>query len=360
MPDGLGTSPGDRGSNALLAVLGDPAFEERAATAARAPVMQVPVTVCADNAIVRVVSGAVPEDLPPSPPGVRLIVQFNTPLAADEHRRLGALLADRPEVALRAYDGPGMPDDLGFLEHYRCLGHLQIDLLRLRSLDGLRALPDTLSTLAIGETVARALSLGVLERFAGLEELYLDGQRKDIEVIGRLLNLRRLTLRGITLPDLSALRPLRNLQEFELKLGGTRNLAFLPEIGRLRHLEIYRVRQLHDLSFLAGLRELQRLHLEALGGVAALPSLAPLTRLRRVVLATMKGVTDLAPVAAAPALEDLGLVEMPHLRLEHLAPLVGHPRLRCAIMGLGSLKRNAAAMALLGVRNDFRWPFAYV
>jgi len=29
-------------------------------------------------------------------------------------------------------------------------------------------------------------------------------------------------------------------------------------------------------------------------------------------------------------------------------------------MGLGSLKRNAAAMALLGVRNDFRWPFAYV
>jgi len=322
--------------------------------------MQGPVTICADNAILRVVSGAVPEVLPPAPPGGRLIVQFNTPLAPDEHRRLGALLTDRPEVALRAYDGPGMPEDLGFLEHYPCLGHFQIDLLRLRSLDGLRVLSDTLSALAIGETLTRTLSLGILERFAGLEQLYLDGHRKDIEVIGRLLNLRRLTLRSITLPDLSTLLPLRNLRELELKLGGTRNLALLPEIGRLRYLEIYRVRQLHDLSFLPRLTELQRLHLEALGNVTALPSLAPLTKLRRLVLATMKGITDLTPTAAAPALEDLGLVEMPHLRLEHHAPLVGHSRLRCAIMGLGSLKRNAAALELLGVRDDLRWPFAYV
>lgn len=322
--------------------------------------MQGSGTVCADKAIVRVTSGAVPEVLPPAPPGGQLIVQFNTPLAADEHRRLGTLLADRPDVVLRAYDGPGMPDDLRFLEHYPCLARLQIDLLRLRSLDGLAAVPDTLSSLAIGETRSRAPSLAVLGRFAALEELCLEGHSKGIEVVGRLTNLRRLSLRGITLPNLSALLPLRNLQEFDLKLGGTRNLALLPEIGRLRYLEIYRVRQLHDLSFLPRLTELQRLHLEALGNITALPSLAPLTKLRRLVLAGMKGITDLTPIAAAPALEDLGLVEMPHLRLEHLAPLVGHPRLRCAITGLGSLKRNAAALEHLGVRDGFRWPFHFV
>jgi hypothetical protein len=125
----------------------------------------------------------------------------------------------------------------------------------------LEALPDTLSSLALGDTLSRAVSLRALEHFAGLEELSLDGHRKDIDVIGRLTNLRRLTLRGITLPDLGALRPLRNLKELELKLGGTRNLALLPEIGRLRQLDIYRVRELSDLGFLPRLTELQRLDL---------------------------------------------------------------------------------------------------
>ena len=315
---------------------------------------------CSQGAIIRVSSGTVPALLPPAPPGGRLIVQFNGPLESGEHERLGALLAERPDTVLRAYDGPGMPDDLGFLAHYPCLAHLQIDLLRLKGLDGLAALPDTLSSLWIGETVSPAGSLRVLERFTGLEELGLDGHVRDIAAIGRLTGLRRLTLRRITLPDLSPLLPLRNLRDLEITLGGTRDLALLPEIGRLRRLDLYRVRKLSDLGFVSRLSELQWLGLQALGNVGALPSLAPLRRLRRVALETMKGITDFRPIAAAPALEELSLIDMKHLQSEHLRPLVGHPNLKAAVIGLGSFKRNAAGADLLGVSDRLRDPFEFV
>jgi hypothetical protein len=75
-----------------------------------------------------------------------------------------------------------------------------------------------------------------------------------------------------------------------------------------------------------------------------------LTQLRRVKLDTTKGITDLRPLAAANALEELLLIAMRHISLEDIACLVGHPTLRAAEFGLGSIKRNAAARELVGVQ----------
>ena len=38
-------------------------------------------------------------------------------------------------------------------------------------------------------------------------------------------------LRSITLPDLSALVPLRRLTSLDIKLGGTRDVSLLPQVG---------------------------------------------------------------------------------------------------------------------------------
>jgi hypothetical protein len=51
---------------------------------------------------------------------------------------------------------------------------------------------------------------------------------------------------------------------------------------------------------------------------------------------------------------------MGHIRPDDVRPFVGHPKLRAAIMGLGSFKRNAVAAQLLGVSGQFRDPFAFV
>src|SRR3954451_1221545 len=55
--------------------------------------------------------------------------------------------------------------------------------------------------------------------------LYLHKQPKDIDVVSHLTSLRSLTLREITLPDLSLLLPLTGLRALDLKLGGTHDLS---------------------------------------------------------------------------------------------------------------------------------------
>ena len=63
----------------------------------------------------------------------------------------------------------------------------------------------------------------------------------------------------------------------------------------------------------------------------------------------MKGLNDLTPLSNAPSLEQLNLIDMRHLRLEHLEPLRNHPTLSSVAFGLGSIKRNEEATAAFGL-----------
>lgn len=189
----------------------------------------------------------------------------------------------------------------------------------------------------------------MLARFLELKNLHLEGHVKGIEILSSLTKLERLALRSVTLPNLELLKPLKNLKTFELRLGGTTDLSLLPEIGRIDYLEIWMVKGLSDLSFLPRMRALKGLFLQALKNVTALPGLDALTNLKRVHLETMKGLTDLSPVAEAPALEELVLIDMGHLQPQALKPFVGHKTLRSANIGLNSLKKNKAAEAMLGL-----------
>ena len=72
----------------------------------------------------------------------------------------------------------------------------------------------------------------------------------------------------------------------------------------------------------------------------------------------MKGLRSLRPLATAPALEGIELIDMRHLQPEDLAPLVGLPHLQAVTPGLGSRRKNTAAAALLGlppVSGAFDW-----
>jgi internalin A len=267
-----------------------------------------------------------------------------------ELRRVAAFLSDYPNVRLRVYSGTSRKFDstyttLGFLEYFSEVRRVWLDIFELEDLSGLRFLRPDLEQLGLGQTTKR-LSLRPLEHFGALRDLYLCGHSKEFQVIGELRSLRRLSLRSITLPDLSALRELTELEEFELKLGATRDLRLLPEIGRLRYFEAWQVRGLANLEPLAGVRSLRSLFLESLKNVTALPSLAPLTELTRIHLQNLKGLHDLVPVAAAPTLKDLVVVQMGHLEPEAFRPFVGHPTLRAASIGL-SEQKAATVDALL-------------
>ena len=289
------------------------------------------------------------DQLQPLAPECRT-VQFCEPLTDNDHVKVAYLLRGYPAVALRVYGHRSQGHDLDFLRHYPDVRKISVDLYNLTDVSALEqfASPE-LESLAFGRTKSKTHSLAFLRRFRHLKSLYIEGHTKDIDTIGTLNRLEDLTLRSITLPDLSSLKPLKGLLSLDIKLGGTKNLGLLPEIGRLRYLELWLIRGLADVGPIGDIRTLQYLFLQALKNIKEIPPLARLRNLRRVYLETMKGLADLGPVAEAPALEDIVVVDMPHLQPLDFRAFVGHPTLRNARIGLGSFRKNRAVADLLGV-----------
>lgn len=295
------------------------------------------------------------EDLRPLDPRCK-VVQFSSPLMDHEFQKLSRFLADYPTVPLRIYGhyADGI-EDLRFLRYFPTLTGFYSDVFETKSWDGLEFLPDNLEFFGLGAT-RRSLSLAALARFKSVKDLHLDGHKKELEAIKSLVNIEFLSLRSISLPDLSLLEPLRKLRGFALRLGGTKELKF-PELPELRYLELWMIRGLTDISGISELSSLRYLFLQDLKNVADLPSLHALPKLERLHIESLKGLADLSPVVEAVGLRDLLLISMNHLKLDNLRCLLNHPNLRAATIGLGSLRRNKEASEFLGldaVSGDFK------
>ena len=277
------------------------------------------------------------------------VVQFSNPLSDAELRKVADFMRGYPDVSLRVYGHYGKGCNLDFLKFFPFLRQFQVDVFDLQDIDGIRHLPDNLEFVAFSQTKSKRFSLAFLSRFHSLRRLYIESHQKDIAVLSELSSIEDLTLRSITLPDLSLLVPLRHLLSLDIKLGGTKNLSLLPEIGRLRYLELWMIRGLEDISSVGHVRTLQYIFLQTLKRVESVPSLRDLRLLRRVHLQTMKGLSDLQPIADAPLLEELLVIDMPHLQPEALRPFIAHRTLRAATVGLGSIKKNAVVDSMLGL-----------
>lgn len=284
--------------------------------------------------------------LAPLGPGCRRIV-IEAPLADPEYSRIAALMKAHGVSDLMVHSHARFRN-LAFLEHFPFLKSFFAECFPIGSLEGVEALPESLKELTLGRT-KKKFSLAFLERFRCLETLSLEAHSQDFEAISSLSTLRNLTLRSFSLPDLSALVPLKNLDRLDIKLGGTRNLEHLPEIGRLRYVELWMIRGLSDLRPVGGVVTLQWLFLESLKNVRRLPPLGLLKALRRVELWTMKGLRDLRPLLGAPALEELVVIGAAHLRPSDFVLLRGHPPLKRATITLDSLRKNEEVKALLGL-----------
>jgi len=260
----------------------------------------------------------------PLEPEIR-IVQFGGALTEAELAKAGRLVAERPDVWLRVHLAKSA--DLGFLKHFPGLRHLDLEVFELDSVEGLSHVRDSLQSFHFGKT-RKIIPLRWLADLPNLRNLYLCGHKKDIEVLGRLVDLTQLSLRGLTFPDLALLLPLTRLRGLSLHLGGTRDLRMLPVFAELEEINLLRITGLCDLSMLAEVGALKTLTLDWMQNVTRLPSFAPLRQLESVAMETMKGLTSLEPIAAAPALRTLEIINMPHLKAANFACLLGHRSLR--------------------------------
>ncbi|WP_052848983.1 hypothetical protein [Streptomyces avicenniae] len=176
----------------------------------------------------------------------------------------------------------------------------------------------------------------------------------DLTPLGRLPNLRRLSVRSRVQIDLvalaAALCQARGLEELSIE-APVRDLAPLARLGQLRSLELDHTR-VTDLAPLAGLTRLSDLSVLD-GPLSDLTPLAGLRLGRLFVHRTRVG--DLSPLAGMPTLGVLGLVGCPVLDLSVVTTL---PALRFVnlrgtrVTDLGDLPERAPGVTFEGVGED--------
>lgn len=268
------------------------------------------------------------------------VVQFGglgADLTDSDHQKLSEFLKQYPDMSFRVY--VHTLENLNFLKYYSFSKNVQIDVWDLGNLDGIEYLNNDMEFFGFGLT-KRKFSLNFLSRFTNLKELYLEGHAKDIEVISKLSNLERLTLRQITLNDLSILTPLKKLWWLAIKLGGTKNLSHLIELTKLKYLELWMISGLEDISPISELVNLQFLFLQDLKNVKKLPDFSKCSSLKRVVIESLKGLSDLSPLLQASSLEDLVVVSGNNFKPTDFICLKDHKGLKAVHIGLGSFKKN--------------------
>jgi hypothetical protein len=276
----------------------------------------------------------------------------------------------RPDVQLRVFGFYSIVCDLSFLWTMDKVQDFSADCLRtvqnieaitrmpslrrvgvgvfeLEGFDFLADLRPEIEAIYLGATRSKKPSLRLLERFRDLRELNVEGHRKDVEVIGSLYKLEDLTLRSVSVKDLSFLRALSKLWSLDIKLGGSNDLRALAGLENIKYLELWQIRGLTDLGPISTLTGLQYLFLQSLPRVTSLPELGKLTRLRRVHLDNMKGLRNLEALCGAPTLE-----ELVHFDASRHAPrdyecLLKSKTMKALRVGFGSESKNEAFRAML-------------
>lgn len=151
------------------------------------------------------------------------------------------LLPARQNICLRVViNGNGAFNDLNFLSKLPNLKNLTANLFKNNEIEKINKYLK-LEILAIG---THKVSLKPIIQQTTLKKLFVFDKPKEIEVIGQMPWLQNLTFSMQTLKSLNFLIPLSNLKELHFKLGGTKNLIDLPNIGKIEKLSFMWVRQL--------------------------------------------------------------------------------------------------------------------
>lgn len=136
-------------------------------------------------------------------------------------------------------NGYGAINDLACLSKLSNVKSLTVDMFKNNQLDKINQFT-RLKKLGLGGSI----SIKPITEQNELEELFLFEKLKDIEVIGEMKNLKKITFSKMTLKNLDFLTNLGNLKELHFMLGSAANYDKLPEIGKIEKLSFTWVRQL--------------------------------------------------------------------------------------------------------------------
>ena len=241
-------------------------------------------------------------------------IQISEELPEKAYRLIDEILAKRQDIYFRIFTVCEKPFDISFIKRmphlskiwidahlqknqnainceYLCelpnLNGLHLDLFDRRDYNFINNLSPNLEELIImADTMGGAIKFDCqwLLQYKKLHSLFLGKKaKKNLEIISKISELKKLSLRGIKVTDFSFLEAL-DLESLALLWCENTDLSALGELKSLRELELWRIMKLEDLSFISSLINLESLKLQDLKHVSTLPDLSKLVKLRDIQL----------------------------------------------------------------------------
>lgn len=238
--------------------------------------------------------------------------------------------------------------DFGFLEHFPLLDGFSLAAFDFKDFEQLNLIPSGVSELSIDATNSSRLSLSLLSEFTNLKHLYLEKQKRNIEAISELQGLESLSLRSITMPDLSFIGNTQSLRSLRIALGGTKNLTLLPDFRALEKLDLWAINKISNIDNIADCTSLNKIELDQLSNVEQVKSFKNLVNLESLSLCRMKRLQSLQWLADAPNLKKLSITETTHLEPEAFLPLTKTKSLQAASIYIGR-KHSFTVRDMLGL-----------
>ncbi len=213
-----------------------------------------------------------------------------------------------PNVTSLGIDCINKVENLEYITHLENLDNLSLGVYELKETEILNFYNlKKLSKLSIGETHSKAVDLSFIKEFKDLESLYVDGMKKGLENVESLLNLKKLTFRGVKLDNLNFLSDLKKLEELNLYYGSYKNLDALSTLKQLKSIVFSRVRQIPDFDFLNALESLEKIEFEGMSKMESIPDLSQLTQLKKIHIHNNLRLQNIKSVGEIPNLKLLQL-----------------------------------------------------
>ena len=230
--------------------------------------------------------------------------------------------------------------DIGFLKWMKNLNHFSINRYSAKDLESFIYLPNTLEYLSIASLNSSKSTLDYLVKFKKLKKLVVHSEVKDLSILKELKSLEDLQLYQVKGFDLNILLKLPNLKKLTIRFGDIRNLSPLRNLSQLEHLDIWKLRSIENLDWIQNIDSLKSLEIGALNQVINFPNLMNLKKLNYVKLEQLKSLESIDSIATAPKLEKLNLVQMNQLPVKSFEAFLSHPNLKELTTGYSSKKKR--------------------
>jgi hypothetical protein len=247
-----------------------------------------------------------------------------------------------PDIERLGIDSIPAVSNIQILSHLERLRTLHLDVFRLQDFSIIKTLNSNLDMLRIsagGGGLSFDFDCAWLARFTDLRALYLGKAKKNIQSLVEIESLENLTLRGITVQDISFINELQ-LTSLAVHWGAISCFEQLAGNTTISSIDLWRISKLQNLDFLGDMSGLESINLSQLKNVTSLPDLSKLTKLREIEIDELKNLDDISGLEYVKGLREVAIYSGFSMTPEAIMCLFRNPSIAEINCFTGSEKKN--------------------